>query len=434
MTPNEQSHGPVSLSRAELYEQVWATPIVQLAKRYGLSDVGLAKACKRHRIPRPSLGYWAKQAVGRAPAQPPLPTVTDPKLQVVVLAQQPKRAPKPILPGDTAAPIAAPQAFKDPEIVALWERFCLEHPEVRVPAALRSPLPVVATTLSGLKRSVQERQRFRPGVRNEPYGPRSTDGKACLDVCVGRDRFERAMRFMDTLLKTFIACGFQLQVFRDNYSQDTRLDVLGERFRLKLNEPSKKVPHTPTPEDLEAHEKYGTRIPKTHHEPGCQFCLTLSGDLVNQPIRSWSDGAVRLVDEMIPEIVRGILEHVEDMRARKEASARVARQQAVEAQRRHQEEQRRKEAQARVDSMILEVEAWERAGRVRRYLRALERTALQQNGRIDPGSEMDRWLEWAHAVADRIDPLTPYRSQPPNTASPSPADVQEGAGQGIDRS
>ncbi len=116
---------------------------------------------------------------------------------------------------------------------------------------------------------------------------------------------------------------------------------------------------------------------------------------------------------MIPEIVRGILEHVEDMRERKAASASVARQQAVEAQRRYQEEQRRKEAQARVDSMILEVEAWERARRVRRYLRALQRTALEQNGRIDPGSEMDRWLDWAHAVADRLDPLTPYRREAP---------------------
>lgn len=419
MTPNEQSHGPVSLSRAELYEQVWATPIVQLAKRYGLSDVGLAKACKRHRIPRPSLGYWAKQAVGKAPSRPPLPTVADPRLQVVVLAQQPKRAPKPVLPGDTPEPIAPPRSFRDPEIVALWERFCLEFPELRVPAALRSPLPVVATTLSALKRSVQERRRYTPAVRDETYSPRSADGKPCLNVCVGRDRFERAMRFMDTLLKTFSVCGFQLRLDRDTYSHDTRLDALGERFRLRLSEPEKKVPHTPTAEDLEALEKYGKRIPKTHSEPGGQFCLTLSGDLVNQPIRSWSDGAVRLVDEMIPEIVRGILEHVEDMRARKEASARVARQQAVEAQRRHQEEQRRKEAQARVDSMILEVEAWERAGRVRRYLRALQRTALQQNGRIDPGSEMDRWLDWAHAVADRIDPLTPYRQAPPAAPEPS---------------
>lgn len=120
----------------------------QALQRYGLSDVGLAEACKRHRIPRPSLGYWAEQAVGKALARLPLPTVTDPRLQVVVLAQQPKRAPKPILPGDTAAAIAAPRAFKGPEIAALWERFCLEHPQVRVPAAMRSMLIIVPKSRS----------------------------------------------------------------------------------------------------------------------------------------------------------------------------------------------------------------------------------------------------------------------------------------------
>ncbi len=38
--------------RHELYEQVWTLPMSRLAKQYGLSDVGLAKICKRHNIVR----------------------------------------------------------------------------------------------------------------------------------------------------------------------------------------------------------------------------------------------------------------------------------------------------------------------------------------------------------------------------------------------
>ena len=48
------------ITRRQLYEQVWATPIVRLAKQYGLSDVGLGKICKKHKIPKPRPGYWAK--------------------------------------------------------------------------------------------------------------------------------------------------------------------------------------------------------------------------------------------------------------------------------------------------------------------------------------------------------------------------------------
>ena len=35
-----------------------------LAKEYGFSDVGLAKICRRHQVPLPPTGYWAKQAAG----------------------------------------------------------------------------------------------------------------------------------------------------------------------------------------------------------------------------------------------------------------------------------------------------------------------------------------------------------------------------------
>jgi len=41
------------ISRKELYQEVWSTPMTKLAKKYGISDVGLAKVCNRNNIPRP---------------------------------------------------------------------------------------------------------------------------------------------------------------------------------------------------------------------------------------------------------------------------------------------------------------------------------------------------------------------------------------------
>ena len=36
-----------TLSPQELYDKIWSTPIHKLAKEFGLSDVGMAKLCKR---------------------------------------------------------------------------------------------------------------------------------------------------------------------------------------------------------------------------------------------------------------------------------------------------------------------------------------------------------------------------------------------------
>jgi hypothetical protein len=44
----------------------------KLALQYGISDVGLAKVCKRYKIPRPPRGYWAKRQASQAVKKVPL--------------------------------------------------------------------------------------------------------------------------------------------------------------------------------------------------------------------------------------------------------------------------------------------------------------------------------------------------------------------------
>lgn len=66
-----------AVTRKDLYELVWSEPMRRLATRYGISDVGLAKICRKHDIPRPPRGYWAKKEFGKAPPQAKLPNPSD---------------------------------------------------------------------------------------------------------------------------------------------------------------------------------------------------------------------------------------------------------------------------------------------------------------------------------------------------------------------
>lgn len=65
------------VERQELYDEVWAEPVSIVAQRYGISDVGLAKVCKKHRIPLPGRGYWAKVKAGIKMSRIPLPKLND---------------------------------------------------------------------------------------------------------------------------------------------------------------------------------------------------------------------------------------------------------------------------------------------------------------------------------------------------------------------
>jgi hypothetical protein len=63
----------VTVTREQLYAQVWAEPMVAIAQRYRVSSSYLARVCEHINVPRPPRGYWAKERVGRAPERPPLP-------------------------------------------------------------------------------------------------------------------------------------------------------------------------------------------------------------------------------------------------------------------------------------------------------------------------------------------------------------------------
>jgi hypothetical protein len=65
-------------NREKLYKEVWEAPMTAVCKRYGVSDVALAKVCRKLNVPRPPVGYWAKKEAGKAPQQPELPAFDNP--------------------------------------------------------------------------------------------------------------------------------------------------------------------------------------------------------------------------------------------------------------------------------------------------------------------------------------------------------------------
>ena len=62
-----------TVTREQLYEQVWSVPMWTLCEKYGLSDNGLRKICRRLNVPVPTRGYWAKVEAGNRSRRLKLP-------------------------------------------------------------------------------------------------------------------------------------------------------------------------------------------------------------------------------------------------------------------------------------------------------------------------------------------------------------------------
>jgi hypothetical protein len=56
--------------RETLFQKVWSEPMLKVSKRYCISDVSLAKICRRLGIPVPPRGYWARITHGQKIMKP----------------------------------------------------------------------------------------------------------------------------------------------------------------------------------------------------------------------------------------------------------------------------------------------------------------------------------------------------------------------------
>jgi hypothetical protein len=62
---------PLTLTRRTLYDLVWSRPMSELAKKFRMSDGGLAKRFSAIEVPYRA--YWARKAAGQEPPKAPLP-------------------------------------------------------------------------------------------------------------------------------------------------------------------------------------------------------------------------------------------------------------------------------------------------------------------------------------------------------------------------
>lgn len=370
----------ICLKREELYEQVWSQPMIELAKHYGLSDVGLAKICRKLKVPLPGRGYWAKRKAGRIPLRPALPVLRKNDLEEIIVT-------KPELPS------AEPQTLTEAEQLIALES--LPENLIVVEPTLSSPHPLVARTRQGLRLAT-------PG-RYGLYRPR---GQGCLAVYVGPKGLGRALRIMDALIKALKARGRAVTAGADRPM--TTVTVLGVSLEIELREQVTQVPHKLTPaEKAEQKRAMLFYAPKHDHHPSGE--LTLGITTWCDGIRcKWSDSNRQRLEHCLNAFVVSLIRAAVQKQAR-ELERERERQRREEERRQYEEQERlRQEEAARLQALEQEVANWQRARQIRAYVEAVRQTEEQRGGGVEAGGEMDRWFVWALQQAAKIDPVSRF--------------------------
>lgn len=395
----------VTITRRELYQQLWSEATTRVAKRYGLSDVGMAKLCRKHDIPRPPRGYWAKKRFGKAPPQIPLP---NPEPDYEIQLRNPSEC-----------RISSPRLNQD-----VQERVAQEkerEPKITVAESLRGSHRLISEANQQLQRADTDDNRLIV----PPKG-------AVLDIRVSKSSLRRSLLIMDALLKALEQRGFVL-------GPGPNVTILDVRVGFGMTEQLETQREQPQEHDLDGPYTFGHSRFYTKRVPTGRLVLRIhdaDAYWAHGCRQSWRDGKKQRLEDRLNSVVSGL---VEVAARRKEHEAKLERQarERREQERQRQEEARRraekreqiKAEQARVNVLLQQAENWRKSQVLRNYIETARLQHLSEHGRIEEGSDFARWLGWAVQQADRLDPLV---DSPPSILD-EPVEEDEPQRPGISR-
>lgn len=373
----------LELKREALYEEVWSEPMSALARKYSLSDVGLAKICRKLKIPLPGRGYWQKEKMDK----PPLPPLKLGDTDTYTLHCEKKK----ILPIDEA---------HDAEARVLISLEESPQNKIQVHSRLTSPHPLIEKTLNTLS-----------AANPDQYSRVSPRSDKCFNVSITRNSINRAMRILDALVKRFVERGFSVS-FRNNPYNTYRgrdltyVTVLNQKLEISLEEPARKVERILTPQEKKDLKKHPWKyFDKYTYVPSGELVLKINNVYWGNIRHSWADGKKGRLENCLNDFVVGLIRASSVLRSR-DLQREIERQEREEIERQRIERERAiQEEKNRVSALLQDVINWNKSKQIREYIAAVKEQAIRNNGTVTPDSKLGQWLTWAAQQADYLDPF-----------------------------
>ena len=346
------------VTRKEMYDLVWSTPMLTLSKKYQISDTGLRKICKRMGIPLPKAGHWQKIRYGKRVKKLALPENNPGEPEINLSNRQ-------AADGDAGEPQSPftklrKEIAPDPMLSLI------------VPDRLTPPDELILDA-----KTAMEEWRRSEYYRSPDLLDASREG---LDIRVSFQNVGRALRFMDTLIKGLRARGHQIRIRNHTFAV-----VLEEEIRIAFRERTRKV--LVNDNNWSRSEFHPTGI--------------LAFQIEAYPRSEWKDGT-RPLEDRLPDIIAKLelngkerhentLRHERNRRLRQE-------EERIQTERL----ERKKKELTDFKALLHQATRWRQTCMMREYLAAFEKNLRSSGG---PSPDTQTWLVWAKAKIDWYDPM-----------------------------
>ena len=362
---------------------VWSEPMRTVAKRFAISDVGLAKACRQADVIPPPRGYWAKLAAGKRVAKPAL-TPRGPGMSDLVRIGRLQWGDRGYLADILEQPDPpVPEFAETLDDLSARLRGQIGHVRrTRDLAAAHAPIAKL------LKQDELRRQR----LAESPY--------SVWDRPLCESPFEqRRLAILESLCRGLDKVAATISI--DGSEGRDLLALVGDQcVSFKLDSAGGRPTHASTPQATAKTTPMRLQI------------MSQRGSAT--AIESWTDSASARIENLLADIVLAIVVHGERQHRENAYSYRewIIKRKAeeVEERRRAEEErlrlERKRQARlekARVDRLLAQSLALRKAQSIRAFVEAVRAAPMP----VDRPKEVDvdAWAAWALAQADNVDPI-----------------------------
>ncbi|WP_187269604.1 hypothetical protein [Flagellimonas hymeniacidonis] len=334
-----------SLSRKEVYDLIWSTPITIIIKQYFLSISDIKKICKKYNIPLPERGYWSKIRFGKSVDKVELPDKMswDKEIQFV-------------------------NVLNNSAINQLSRKIEIENTSLLVvPKSLRHPDSLISTTALHWQ-----------NLKQRDYSLREKS----LSIRVSENCRSRSLRFVNALIKLLKVRGHTIETDRFG----TYAKVFDIKIKFYLREVDKRIP---------AKTIYGT----SDYVPTGVLALKTNE---YSKTKEWRDSKQNPIETKLSKIVARLeSDALKEIEWRKEVEAeRIIREKEREL--REKQEQKTEEEIQKFKLLLKDVENYKKAESIRAFLCAKKNKLIKEKSLT---LKVNEWLKWAEDKADWLDPL-----------------------------
>jgi len=425
----ESKIGIVTLSRKQLYDEIWLLSVAGVARKYNLNYGRLIESCKEAGIPYPSSGYWTRKNIGKDVSLETVPLKGDENLLVELAtknsvikrikkikpeANHIEKKPNEELPEEAPSVVdeninysvnavledRAKEKNNVPEICGVLDFLEQEERDKILSVAYSLEINENARLHKVLtqykKKTSDYAARVKQAQKQPYYNPRydKPDKEPEFFKEVSEKGTARLMAILDVVFKAVEKLG-------GSVNDDLSVKIKNDIVRIRVAEAEDKVKHELTKKEAQELIQYEDEIKR--NKWASKPRIRQYDYVYNSRIRIVfgekdfiRDSEKEKLEDRLGEILIKLYEKSEQNRVARESREEEQRKREEEARRQEELRRKREIEIAHTKELVNKADDYRIALDIRAYINAV----------VESGSEeaTSEWIEWARKKADWYDP------------------------------